>query len=81
MNVRLPGQTATCQAPEAKGLSYDLPYPDDAFDRVLSSLVFHHMTHKRKVESLHEVRRILKPGGALFIVDFANPRLQSGLRS
>jgi hypothetical protein len=29
---------------------YDPPYSDDAFDRVLSSLVFHHMTHKRKVE-------------------------------
>ena len=61
-----------------KGFSYDLPYPDDAFDRVLSSLVFHHLTPKRKVETLHEVRRILKPGGALFIVDFGKPATAIG---
>ena len=61
-----------------KGFSYDLPYPDDAFDRVLSSLVFHHLTHKRKVETLHEVQRILKPGGALFIVDFGKPATAIG---
>jgi ubiquinone/menaquinone biosynthesis C-methylase UbiE len=61
-----------------KGLSYDLPYPNDAFDRVLSSLVFHHLTHQRKVETLHEVRRILKPGGALFTVDFGKPATAIG---
>jgi len=61
-----------------KGFSYDLPYPDDTFDRVLSSLVFHHLTHKHKVETLQEVRRILKPGGALFIVDFGKPATAIG---
>ena len=61
-----------------KGFSYDLPYPDDTFDRVLSSLVFHHLTHKRKVATLHEVRRILKPGGTLFIVDFGKPATAIG---
>ena len=61
-----------------KGFSYDLPYPDDAFDCVLSSLVFHHLTHQRKVETLHEVRRILKPGGALLIVDFGKPSTAIG---
>lgn len=64
-----------------KGFSYDLPYPDAAFDRVLSSLVFHHLTHQRKVETLQEVRRILKPGGTLFIVDFGKPATPSGRRS
>ena len=61
-----------------QGFAYDLPYPDDSFDRVLSSLVFHHLTHERKVETLHEVRRILKPGGSLFIVDFGKPRTSIG---
>jgi len=61
-----------------KGFSYDLPYPDDTFDRVLSSLVFHHLTHSRKVATLHEVRRILKPGGTLFIVDFGKPATAIG---
>jgi ubiquinone/menaquinone biosynthesis C-methylase UbiE len=61
-----------------KGFAYDLPYPDNAFDRVLSSLVFHHLTQKHKVETLREVHRILKPGGALFIVDFGKPATAIG---
>ena len=53
-----------------QGFSYDLPHADGSFDRVLSSLVFHHLTREHKRETLREVRRILKPGGALLIVDF-----------
>src|SRR5262245_2121967 len=56
-----------------QGLSYQLPYPAEFFDRVLSSLVFHHLTREDKLRSLHEVIRVLKPGGMLSIVDFGEP--------
>jgi ubiquinone/menaquinone biosynthesis C-methylase UbiE len=56
-----------------QGLSYQLPYPAECFDRVLSSLMLHHLTHTDKLRSLHEVRRVLKPGGLLAIVDLGEP--------
>ncbi len=56
-----------------RGLSYDLPYPDSSFDRVVSSLVFHHLTLEHKRETLREVDRVLAPGGSLHVVDFGPP--------
>jgi ubiquinone/menaquinone biosynthesis C-methylase UbiE len=56
-----------------QGLSYQLPYPAQSFDRVLSSLMLHHLTHTDKLRTLHEVRRVLKPGGLLAIVDLGEP--------
>jgi ubiquinone/menaquinone biosynthesis C-methylase UbiE len=56
-----------------QGLSYQLPYPAECFDRVLSSLMFHHLTRTDKLRSLHEVRRVLKAGGLLAIVDLGEP--------
>ena len=56
-----------------QGLSFDLPYPDCAFDRVLSSLVFHHLTTHNKQRTMVEVLRVLKSGGELHIADFGKP--------
>jgi len=56
-----------------EGLSYDLPYADGAFDRVLSSLMLHHLSHEQKLSTLAEVHRVLKPGGELHVVDFGPP--------
>ena len=55
------------------GMSYDLPYPDNTFDRVVSSLFFHHLTRADKVETLREVRRVLKKDGELHIADWGKP--------
>lgn len=52
------------------GLSYDLPYTDSAFDRVLSSLMFHHLKSQDKQQTLKEAYRVLKQDGWLCIVDF-----------
>lgn len=51
-------------------MSYDLPYPDAHFDRVLSSLFFHHLSLNDKVRTAREVYRVLKPGGQLHVADW-----------
>jgi ubiquinone/menaquinone biosynthesis C-methylase UbiE len=57
-----------------EGLAYQLPYPTDSFDRVLSSLVLHHLTRIDRERALAEAFRVLRPGGELHIVDFGRPR-------
>ncbi len=56
-----------------EGMSFDLPYADESFDRVVSSLFFHHLTREKKLETLREVKRILKSGGELHVADWGLP--------
>ena len=46
------------------------PFPDGHFDKVLSSLVIHHLPTASKKIVLKEILRVLKPGGELHIADF-----------
>jgi len=55
------------------GMAFQLPYPDQSIDRVLSSLVMHHLTTENKRRAVQEVFRVLRPGGALHIADFGKP--------
>jgi ubiquinone/menaquinone biosynthesis C-methylase UbiE len=54
-----------------RGFADQLPYPDASFDRVLSSLMFHHLDPGQQVTSLHEVLRVLRPGGSLHLMDMS----------
>jgi ubiquinone/menaquinone biosynthesis C-methylase UbiE len=56
-----------------KAMAYSLPYTDASFERVLSSLVIHHLTGADKLRAFKEVKRILWPGGEFHIVDFGQP--------
>jgi SAM-dependent methyltransferase len=56
-----------------EGLSFDLPYEDGRFDRVLSSLFFHHLKHEAKTATAREIARVLRPGGELHVADFGPP--------
>jgi len=47
-----------------------LPFADATFDTVLSRLAFHHLPGDLKRQALAEIRRVLKPGGQCFVVDF-----------
>lgn len=56
-----------------QGFSTDLPYEDEAFDAVLSTLVLHHLTGPDKRRSLTEIARVLRPGGELHVADWGRP--------
>ena len=56
------------------GTSLCLPYPDNSFERVASSMVLHHLTRENKIRALKEVFRVLKPSGELHVADFGKPQ-------
>ena len=56
-----------------RGSAEKLPYADEAFDRVVTSFMFHHLPTKLKPSALREMRRILKPHGSLHLLDFGGP--------
>lgn len=49
----------------------ELPYPAAMFDHVVASLVFCSVNDQRA--ALAEIRRVLKPGGALHLVEHVRP--------
>ena len=64
-----------------RALSYSLPYPAAHFDRVVSSLFFHHLSWENKERTAQELFRILKPGAELHVADWgrADNALMRGL--
>jgi ubiquinone/menaquinone biosynthesis C-methylase UbiE len=52
-----------------RGYVQKLPYADGEFDRVLSSLMWHHLGDDVKAEAAAEIYRVLRPGGRLHLVD------------
>ena len=52
-----------------RGYADALPLPDAHVDRVLSAFMFHHLPPEEQRGALREVRRVLRPGGSLHLVD------------
>jgi ubiquinone/menaquinone biosynthesis C-methylase UbiE len=60
------------------GVIEQLPFPDQTFDVVLSTLIMHHLPASLKRQGLMEIARVLKPGGRLVIADFARKQERAG---
>jgi len=64
-----------------QGVSYRLSYPAAHFDRVVSSMFFHHLSWSDKERTAEELFRVLKPGAELHVADWgrATGTLMRGL--
>jgi ubiquinone/menaquinone biosynthesis C-methylase UbiE len=56
-----------------EGMSFSLPYPDGSFDRVLTTLFFHHLGDADKERTIREVARVLRDDGELHVADWGPP--------
>jgi ubiquinone/menaquinone biosynthesis C-methylase UbiE len=56
-----------------QGFSTELPYPEESFDLVLSTLFFHHLDLDSKRRTAREISRVLRPGGDLHVADWGRP--------
>jgi ubiquinone/menaquinone biosynthesis C-methylase UbiE len=60
------------------GVIEQLPFPDQTFDVVFSTLMMHHVPASLKRQGLAEIARVLKPGGRLVIADFKRKQERQG---
>ena len=61
---------AKAQITFERAFAQSLPYPDERFDVVLSTVMLHHLPGKARHLAVREMRRVLEPGGRLLAVDF-----------
>ncbi len=52
----------------------ELPFPDDYFDKIVSTWVFHHFTDEQKCVAMNQLFRKLKPGGTLILADWGKAK-------
>lgn len=50
-----------------------LPFADGSFDVVFCTLMLHHLPASMQVATVTEMRRVLRPGGRIIIVDMQRP--------
>ncbi len=57
-----------------EGTADSLPYPPASFDTVFCTLALHHVPGPMQGVAVREMRRVLRPGGRVVIVDLQRPR-------
>ncbi len=60
-----------------RAFAQELPFADGEFDRVLSSMMLHHLADEVKAATAAEIHRVLRPGGQLHILDIGGPMTAS----
>ncbi len=53
-----------------------MPYPDHSFDLVLAATVLHEMPPQARAAALGEMKRVLRPGGRMLLIDFGAGRVR-----
>ena len=71
--ARAKAERAGVELDLTEGFSTELPFKDKSFDRVLSTLFFHHLDPEPKRETAREIARVLKRGGELHVADWGSP--------
>ena len=56
-----------------KASAEQLPFDAHSFERVVSTLMFHHLSTATKQRALQEIYRVLTPQGRLILADIAKP--------
>jgi ubiquinone/menaquinone biosynthesis C-methylase UbiE len=69
-------KAAAHRAPLAvvEGSADRLPYAPASFDAVFCTLVVHHLPRSMQEGAIREMRRVLRPGGRVVIVDWQRPQ-------
>ncbi len=56
-----------------QGSATNPPFEPGSFDRILTSLMLHHLTTPQKQETFASARRLLRPGGQFHVADWGKP--------
>jgi ubiquinone/menaquinone biosynthesis C-methylase UbiE len=72
--ARAKAEKAGAEVAFDEGMSTQLPYDDESFDVVLSTLFFHHLSDESKRGSAREVCRVLRRGGRAVVADWGRPQ-------
>ena len=72
--ARRKAATAAVDVRFVDGSATDPPFAPGSFDRVLTTLVLHHLTTPQKRAALAAARRLLRPGGELHVADWGRPQ-------
>ncbi len=68
--ARTKAQAASVDIEFHQGMAHAPPFAPASFDRILSSLLFHHLTSTEKSKALGSARELLRPGGELHVLDW-----------
>jgi ubiquinone/menaquinone biosynthesis C-methylase UbiE len=79
--ARSKSQAAGAEVEWVEGYAGRAPFPAHSFDRVMSSLMIHHLRSDEKREAFRDVKRLLRPGGSFHLLDFGPAKgvLERGL--
>ena len=68
--ARRKSQKANLKIEYVEASSAKLPFADESFNVVVSSLVFHHLPTDIKIQTIKEIYRVLKRNGRFLLADF-----------
>ncbi len=71
--ARRKAQSAGVELELFHGLATEPPFEPGSFDRIVSSLLFHHLSTQAKAVALASARRLLAPDGELHVADWGRP--------